>query len=71
VAAARALVCQPRLILADEPTGQLDSITASKLIEVLLDSATRSGAALIVATHDRAVANRMQTQWRMAHGRIE
>src|ERR1700716_1465741 len=35
VAAARALVCQPRLILADEPTGQLDSITASKLIEVL------------------------------------
>jgi ABC-type lipoprotein export system ATPase subunit len=70
VAAARALVCQPRLILADEPTGQLDSITASKLIEVLLDSATRSGAALIVATHDRAVANRMQTQWRMAHGRI-
>jgi ABC-type lipoprotein export system ATPase subunit len=70
VATARALVCQPRLILADEPTGQLDSITASKLIEVLLDSVTHSDAALIVATHDRAVANRMQTQWRMAHGRI-
>jgi ABC-type lipoprotein export system ATPase subunit len=71
VAAARALVCQPRLILADEPTGQLDSITASKLIEVLLDSASDSGAALIVATHDRAVANRMQTHWRMVHGRME
>jgi ABC-type lipoprotein export system ATPase subunit len=71
VAAARALVCQPRLILADEPTGQLDSTTASNLIQVLLDSATNSGAALIVATHDRAVANRMQTQWRMVHGRIE
>jgi ABC-type lipoprotein export system ATPase subunit len=71
VAAARALVCQPRLILADEPTGQLDSTTASNLIQVLLDSATNSGAALIVATHDRAVADRMQTQWRMEHGRLE
>jgi ABC-type lipoprotein export system ATPase subunit len=71
VATARALVCQPRLILADEPTGQLDSTTASNLIQVLLDSATDSGAALIVATHDRAVANRMQTQWRMEHGRLE
>jgi putative ABC transport system ATP-binding protein/lipoprotein-releasing system ATP-binding protein len=71
VAAARTLVCEPRLILADEPTGQLDSITASRLIEVLLDSATDSGAALIVATHDPAVASRMQAQWRMVHGTIE
>jgi putative ABC transport system ATP-binding protein/lipoprotein-releasing system ATP-binding protein len=71
VAAARALVCEPRLILADEPTGQLDSITASRLMEVLLDSANDSGAALIVATHDPAVASRMQAQWRMAHGTIE
>jgi putative ABC transport system ATP-binding protein/lipoprotein-releasing system ATP-binding protein len=71
VAAARALVCEPRLILADEPTGQLDSITASRLMEVLLDSATDSGAALIVATHDPAVASRMQAQWRMVHGTIE
>lgn len=71
VAAARAVVCQPRLILADEPTGQLDSVTASRLIEVLLDSATNSGAALLVATHDPAVAGRMQTQWRMVHGKLE
>jgi ABC-type lipoprotein export system ATPase subunit len=42
VAAARAIVCQPRLILADEPTGQLDSVTASKLIEELFDSVTGS-----------------------------
>jgi predicted ABC-type transport system involved in lysophospholipase L1 biosynthesis ATPase subunit len=40
-------------------------------MEVLLDSATDSGAALIVATHDPAVASRMQTQWRMMHGTIE
>ena len=71
VALIRATMHRPRLILADEPTGQLDSITASKLIEILLDSATDSGAALIVATHDRAVAKRMQTQWRLVHGRIE
>jgi ABC-type lipoprotein export system ATPase subunit len=71
VAVARALVCQPRLILADEPTGQLDSATAVKLIEVLVNSITDSGAALIVATHDPAVADRMQTQWRMAYGKLE
>jgi ABC-type lipoprotein export system ATPase subunit len=71
VAAARAIVCEPRLILADEPTGQLDSITASKLIEELFDWTTNSGAALIVATHDLAIAGRMRSQWRMVHGKLE
>jgi lipoprotein-releasing system ATP-binding protein len=70
VAAARAVVCEPRLILADEPTGQLDSVNATNLINVLLDSATNSGAALIIATHDLAVASRMRTQWRMLHGKL-
>jgi ABC-type lipoprotein export system ATPase subunit len=70
VAAARAVVCEPRLILADEPTGQLDSVNAAKLVEVLLDSATNSGAALIIATHDLAVASRMRNQWRMLHGKL-
>jgi len=71
VAAARAIVCQPRLILADEPTGQLDSVSASKLIEELFDSVANSGAALIVATHDLAIASRMRSQWRMVHGKLE
>jgi ABC-type lipoprotein export system ATPase subunit len=71
VAVARALVCAPRLILADEPTGQLDSVTASKLIEELFDSVAHSGAALIVATHDMAIAGRMRSQWRMLHGKLE
>ena len=71
VAAARAIVCEPRLILADEPTGQLDSVTASKLIEELFDSVANSGAALIVATHDLAIASRMRSQWRMVHGKLE
>ena len=71
VAGARALVCEPRLILADEPTGQLDSGTASKLIEVLIELASHTGAALVIATHDTAVAGRMQTQWGIAHGKLE
>jgi ABC-type lipoprotein export system ATPase subunit len=71
VAAARALVCQPRLILADEPTGQLDRATANRLVDVLIESAADYGAALIVATHDFEVADRLETQWRMAHGKLE
>ena len=71
VAVARALVCAPRLILADEPTGQLDSVTASKLIGELFDSVAHTGAALIVATHDMAIAGRMRSQWRMVHGKLE
>ena len=71
VAAARAIVCEPRLILADEPTGQLDSVTASKLIEELFDSVANSGAALIVATHDLTIASRVPSQWRMVHGKLE
>jgi len=61
---ARALICEPRLILVDEPTGQLDSSSASKLIEVLIELASRAGAALLIATHDPAVAGRMQTRLR-------
>ena len=71
VAAARALVCQPRLVLADEPTGQLDRVTANRLVDVLIESAADYGAALIVATHDFEVADRLETQWRMAHGKLE
>lgn len=70
VAVARAIVCEPRLILADEPTGQLDSVTASKLIDVLIESASHSSAGLVVATHDTAVAIRMQSQWGIAHGKL-
>jgi ABC-type lipoprotein export system ATPase subunit len=71
VATARAIVCKPRLILADEPTGQLDSVTGSKLIEELFDSVANSGAALIVATHDLAIAGRMRSQWHLVHGKLE
>ena len=68
VAVARALVTGPRLILADEPTGQLDSANASHLMDVLIAECDRIGAALVVATHDPQVAARLGQVWQMARG---
>jgi putative ABC transport system ATP-binding protein len=70
VAVARVLAQRPRLVLADEPTGQLDRATGQHLIEVLLATATRIGAALVVSTHDSAVADRLDTHWYMYEGRL-
>lgn len=67
---ARALAHRPTLLLADEPTGQLDQATGQSMITILLDYAAASGAALVVATHDPSVAGRMQTAWRMDHGQL-
>lgn len=67
VAVARALAVRPRLILADEPSGQLDQATAGALFDVLLKSLDASQA-LIVATHDDVVADRMDIRWDMDHG---
>ncbi|WP_019011804.1 ABC transporter ATP-binding protein [Deinococcus aquatilis] len=69
VAVARALITRPRLVLADEPTGQLDSVTAAHLLDVLL-SAMEPGAALVMATHDRMVASRLDSVWQMADGQL-
>ncbi|AFM43054.1 ABC-type antimicrobial peptide transport system, ATPase component [Desulfosporosinus acidiphilus SJ4] len=71
VAVARALASRPQLILADEPTGQLDHPTAQHLFDVLLDSLEGSDTALVVATHDQAIAERMNTIWQMQHGVME
>jgi predicted ABC-type transport system involved in lysophospholipase L1 biosynthesis ATPase subunit len=58
VALARALVNNPELLLADEPTGNLDNATASEVIDVLLAHVRRRGAALLLVTHDHALASR-------------
>ncbi|MEA2843642.1 MAG: hypothetical protein QOJ69_1313 [Actinomycetota bacterium] len=71
VAVARALVGRPRLIVADEPTGQLDHTAAAAVLDALEAVATTVGAALVVSTHDPAVADRLEEQWVMADGRIE
>ena len=67
---ARALVGGPALVLADEPTGQQDRETGRLVVDVLLDEAGRSGAAIVVATHDRTVAERLSKRWELVNGRL-
>ncbi len=70
IAVARVLAGRPRLILADEPTGQLDHDTGTHIIDVLLEAADELGAALIINTHDPLVAERLPWRWEMASGRL-
>ena len=69
-AVARSLITRPALILADEPTGQLDHHTAKHLLNLLLRRIKGSDTALVIATHDPFVASRMETQWTMEHGAL-
>jgi putative ABC transport system ATP-binding protein len=71
VAIARVLAGAPHLILADEPTGQLDHVTAALVIDLLLQVSAEVGAALIVATHDPLISERLSIQWVMHEGRLE
>jgi ABC-type lipoprotein export system ATPase subunit len=71
VAMARALAYRPKLILADEPTGQLDHPTAQRLFDVLFAALEGTDMALVVATHDLAIAERLRTVWHMHHGILE
>ena len=68
VAIARAVARRPRVILADEPTGALDVDTGTAVMELLEAQCAQRGAALIVITHDLAVAARASTQYRLDHG---
>jgi putative ABC transport system ATP-binding protein len=68
VAVARALAVRPRVILADEPTGQLDSAHAAQVVGLLLGAATMLGAALVLSTHDLTIAERLPERWQMADG---
>ena len=69
VAIARALVGRPAIVLADEPTGNLDSASGAAIFE-LLEELGESGATIVVITHDRALAERMPRQVEMLDGRI-
>ncbi len=69
VAIARALVNEPALILADEPTGNLDSTTAESMIS-LFDQLHRNGLALVVATHNPALTRAADHRWTLQDGRL-
>ena len=70
VAIARALVKEPRVILADEPTGNLDTKTGNDVVELLTGLAARHGTTVIVATHDAELAARAKRRIQMRDGRI-
>lgn len=70
VAMARALVGDCKLILADEPTGQLDGATAAVLFDALLTHLAGRDTALVVATHDPAVAARLGKSWHIDQGEL-
>jgi putative ABC transport system ATP-binding protein len=70
VAVARVVASRPQLILADEPTGQLDHEAGDRVISVLLQAAEELDAALIVSTHDAEIAARLPERWTMSDGAL-
>ncbi len=70
VALARALATRPALLFADEPTGNLDAANAAHVADLMFDLVAETGAALVMVTHDAALAARADRQVRMAEGRI-
>lgn len=68
VAVARALVTQPALVLADEPTGNLDRENAAQVFALFLELATQGGTALVLVTHDEALAAKCDAAYRMVGG---
>ena len=71
LAIARAIVNKPRLIFADEPTGNLDSATGEKVINLLFEINKSLGSTLIVVTHDDELASRCQMQVRLKDGVVQ
>ena len=70
VAIARATIMQPPLLLADEPTGNLDSVSGAQVVEILENLHTREGVTLLVVTHDPALGKRASRQLGIADGRV-
>ena len=71
VAVARGVMCRPRLLLADEPTGNLDPETGERVHELLLELNAECGATLVVATHNASLAAAMERTLRLVGGRID
>lgn len=70
IAIARAMIMQPAILLADEPTGNLDSKSGQDIIE-LLESLNRQGVTLMIITHDRNIGERAKRQIRIVDGEID
>ena len=70
VAIARAVANAPRILLADEPTGNLDPVTAEEVFAILLEVVRDAGAAALIATHNPELAARMDATFRLSDGRV-
>jgi lipoprotein-releasing system ATP-binding protein len=70
VAIARAIVAKPLLLLADEPTGNLDEATAGRVFETFVELVREEGLTALIATHDQALADRMDRKLVLKEGRV-
>ncbi|HKJ17294.1 MAG TPA: lipoprotein-releasing ABC transporter ATP-binding protein LolD [Xanthomonadales bacterium] len=70
-AVVRALVGHPRVVLCDEPTGNLDESTSDRVYGEMLELNQELGTSILLVTHDRRLANRMDKQYELQHGRLE
>ena len=71
VAIARALVTQPKVLLADEPTGNLDEATGGEILDALCELNRADGLSIVLVTHDASIARRADRIVRLATGRVE
>jgi len=71
VAIARAFVTRPKLLFADEPTGNLDAATGGQVIDLLFELNRESGTTLLLVTHDEAITGRCDRVLHLAAGRLQ
>jgi len=71
VGVARSLVGEPRLVVADEPTGQCDQVTAHQVLDIIDELTLELGCGLLVASHDHSIVNRMAIHWTLESGRLK